>query len=68
MSSHWLPARHTATSQSFGDVVVNQLLVGASVPMARLKKLIVAVAPSDTPVMVLGETGSGKELVAEAVH
>lgn len=68
MSSHWLHTHSPAAAQPIGQVIVNQLLVGTSAPMARLKKLIVAVAGSDTPVMVLGETGSGKELVAEAVH
>ena len=34
----------------------------------RLKKLISLVAPSDSAVIVQGETGVGKELVAESVH
>lgn len=43
-------------------------LVGESRPMARVKALIGKVAPTDSTVLILGETGSGKELVARAVH
>lgn len=43
-------------------------LVGGSRPMARVKSLIDKVAPTESTVLVLGETGTGKELVARAVH
>lgn len=43
-------------------------LIGASPPMARLKKTIALVAPSDQTVLVFGETGTGKELVAGLLH
>lgn len=43
-------------------------LVGESRPMARVKSLIGKVAPTESTVLVLGETGTGKELVARAVH
>ncbi len=43
-------------------------LVGDSRPMARVKSLIDKVAPTESTVLVLGETGTGKELVARAVH
>jgi len=36
--------------------------------MRQLFELVERVAPSDTPVTVLGETGTGKELVARALH
>lgn len=43
-------------------------LIGESRPMQRVKTLIAKVAPTDSTVLVLGETGAGKELVARAVH
>jgi len=43
-------------------------LTGSSRPMESLRKLIRKVADSPTTVMVTGETGTGKELVADALH
>jgi DNA-binding NtrC family response regulator len=43
-------------------------LIGESEPMARLRRLVERAAPSDMPILVLGENGTGKELVARAVH
>jgi len=43
-------------------------LVGNSRPMEQVKKLIDKVAPTNSTVLILGETGTGKELVARAVH
>ena len=43
-------------------------LVGRSAAMAALFDRIRRVAPYDVPVLILGETGTGKELVAAALH
>jgi transcriptional regulator with GAF, ATPase, and Fis domain len=43
-------------------------LIGNSAPWHRLVKEIEAVAASESTVLVLGETGTGKELVARALH
>ena len=45
-----------------------QGLVGVSPAMQTLYDLVRRLAPSDTSVLVQGETGTGKELVARALH
>ncbi|EPJ4100445.1 nitric oxide reductase transcriptional regulator NorR [Klebsiella pneumoniae] len=45
-----------------------QEIIGLSGPMLQLKKEIDIVAASDLNVLISGETGTGKELVAKAVH
>ena len=43
-------------------------LVGESSRMRQLSTLVSQVAPTDASVLILGETGTGKELVARSVH
>ncbi|HVZ72371.1 MAG TPA: sigma-54 dependent transcriptional regulator [Polyangia bacterium] len=43
-------------------------LIGTSPPMLDLYKQIAQIAPTDTTVLVTGESGSGKELVAREIH
>jgi Nif-specific regulatory protein len=43
-------------------------IVGKSEAMQQVFKMIGRVAASDAPVMITGESGSGKELVARAIH
>jgi len=46
----------------------NETLIGDSEPMQRLKHLISLAAPSNGWVMIRGENGTGKELVAKTIH
>jgi DNA-binding NtrC family response regulator len=43
-------------------------LIGRSKPMRQLFQLIKSVAPTDANVLITGENGSGKEVVATAIH
>ena len=43
-------------------------IVGSSKTMRQVLKQVEKVAPSDSTVLILGETGTGKELIARALH
>ena len=43
-------------------------IVGRTQPMKEMLDVILQVAPTEVPVLIAGESGSGKELVAQALH
>ncbi len=43
-------------------------IVGSSAPLRRVLEQVAKVAPVDSTVLILGETGTGKELIARAIH
>ncbi len=44
------------------------MLIGETPAMLSVRRLIETIAPTDASVMILGETGTGKELVARGLH
>ena len=67
MEEHWLKASGTRreevdTAYGFDE------LVGKSIGLKRLLAQIEQVTKSDATVLIFGETGTGKELVAHAIH
>ncbi len=43
-------------------------IIGSSKPMREVLQQVAKVAPSDSTVLILGETGTGKEMIARALH
>lgn len=55
-------SRKRSTRHAYDDII------GQSAPMQKMLELVDRVTDADIPVLVLGESGSGKELVARAIH
>src|SRR6266403_2712840 len=45
-----------------------EVIVGSSEALRKVLRQVARVAPSDSTVLILGETGTGKELIARAIH
>ena len=59
------PSRETAAMQLASSVLMP---IGKSETMRNLRQQILKVAPHDTPVMLLGESGAGREAFARYLH
>src|SRR5690242_14129366 len=58
----------SVTSASFAGVTAESLIIGLSRPMVEVRYLLRQVAASSASVIVTGPSGSGKEMVARAIH
>src|SRR5437867_4734259 len=56
------PLRLIPTEHNFEEII------GESPALKRMLKQVEIVAPTDSTVLLLGETGTGKELIARAIH
>ncbi len=63
-----LTNKYRALKHQLEKVQGSSKLVGKSAAMDKVRELIAKVAPTNSTVLVLGETGTGKELVARALH
>ncbi len=57
-----------ALEQQRTPATPTERLVGRSPAMAALRRRVASLAHSDVPVLIQGETGTGKEVVARAIH
>jgi DNA-binding NtrC family response regulator len=60
--------RESGAGNGLQDIALLPEMVGSSEPMRELARLIRLVAPRSTTVLIEGETGTGKEVVARALH
>ena len=63
-----LQQENVALRQEIGRASMFEEIVGASQPLKAVLSQIDKVAPTDSTVLITGETGTGKELIARAVH
>lgn len=61
----WLEQENQRMEHALG---IDSGMLGESIPQRELQRQIARVAGSDATVLVVGETGTGKELVAHAIH
>ena len=57
-----------SNAEMSAELSAEYAMVGESVAMRALRKQIAVVAPTDGRVLISGESGAGKELVARAIH
>ena len=63
------PLAHSgSTLGDESDDAAKRLLVGCSIAMVRIRAIVRQVATAKIPVLIVGPTGAGKELVARALH
>src|SRR6059036_3289269 len=67
---HQAIARDHTARQPKGDTGTHKFeeIVGTSAALAAVLKQVEVVAPTESTVLILGETGTGKELIARAIH
>ncbi|SPF35282.1 Response regulator of zinc sigma-54-dependent two-component system [Syntrophobacter sp. SbD1] len=63
-----LREKNIVLEEQLNRIEVYDRFIGESKQMQRVRELISVAAPSNIPVLIQGETGTGKELTARAIH
>jgi len=63
-----LQRENSALREELNQASKFEEIVGSSEPLRKVLFQISKVAPSDSTVLILGQTGTGKELIARAIH
>jgi PAS domain S-box-containing protein len=63
-----LHQENAALREELNQASIFEEIVGSSEPLRKVLSQINKVAPSDSTVLILGQTGTGKELIARAIH
>ncbi|MDI6788021.1 MAG: sigma-54 dependent transcriptional regulator [Planctomycetota bacterium] len=61
-------SQHLANQRLAARMVVFPAIIYESIAMQEVMAMVNKVAPSDSPVVILGETGTGKEIIARTIH
>jgi two-component system response regulator AtoC len=68
LEHHALAQQVKNLQSKLNEYLIRERIVGQSAPMQEIYKLIGRVAGSEATVLISGETGTGKELVADVIH
>ena len=60
--------RTSSKTYSFNRTSVKPRIIGMSEPILKLKEIVAKVAANDSRILIIGETGTGKELIAQLIH
>ena len=63
-----LQRENAALREELNQVSIFEEIVGSSEPLRKVLSQVNKVASSDSTVLILGQTGTGKELIARAIH
>jgi PAS domain S-box-containing protein len=63
-----LQQENAALREEINQSPMFEEIVGSSEPLRKVLAQVSKVAPSDSTVLILGQTGTGKELIARAIH
>ncbi|HKB87306.1 MAG TPA: sigma-54 dependent transcriptional regulator, partial [Ignavibacteriaceae bacterium] len=68
LNQKYLKSENEALKENIDEIIKPDNLIGESTEMKKIFTLVNTVSQTDTTVMIRGDSGTGKELVAKAIH